>query len=85
MASIWKLEYFRIGVCEYYFFSYIRRIILKVTELRRLERINEFNRPEMAYLMGGYLLGDWINRAEKVINKGLILNKKFFFSKIGRL
>lgn len=39
-----------------------------VTELRRLERINEFNRPEMAYLMGGYLLGDWINRAEKVIN-----------------
>lgn len=39
-----------------------------VTDLRRLERINEFKRPEMAYLMGGYLLGDWINRAEKVIN-----------------
>ena len=84
MASIWELEYFRIGVCANIFFS-LRRIILKVTELRRLERINEFNRPEMAYLMGGYLLGDWINRAEKVINKGLILNKKIFFSKIGRL
>jgi hypothetical protein len=34
--------------------------------LKRLERINEFKHPELAYLKGGFLLGDWLSRAEQV-------------------
>ncbi|KAL3075450.1 hypothetical protein niasHS_011957 [Heterodera schachtii] len=40
-----------------------------VTELRRLERSAEFARPELAILKGGLLLGDWVQRAETVLQR----------------
>ena len=32
-------------------------------------RINEFDDDKLSKLRGGYLLGDWISRAEEVKNK----------------
>ncbi|KAH7716893.1 Histidine acid phosphatase family protein [Aphelenchoides avenae] len=37
-----------------------------VTELRRVERINQFNKKPLYRLRGGYLLGDWLKRAKSV-------------------
>ncbi|KAI6218227.1 hypothetical protein M3Y99_01720900 [Aphelenchoides fujianensis] len=37
-----------------------------VTELRRLERTAQFNKPELARLRGGFLLADWLRRARDV-------------------
>lgn len=37
-----------------------------VTELRRIERTNQFNKPELARLRGGFLLADWLQRARQV-------------------
>ncbi|KAH7666387.1 Histidine acid phosphatase family protein, partial [Aphelenchoides avenae] len=37
-----------------------------VTELRRIERISQFNKQALYRLRGGYLLGDWLKRAKAV-------------------
>ncbi|KAI1732964.1 histidine phosphatase superfamily (branch 2) domain-containing protein [Ditylenchus destructor] len=37
-----------------------------VTEIRRIERIAEFNSTNLGLLRGGYLLGDWLRRIKKV-------------------
>lgn len=37
-----------------------------VTELRRIERISQFNKEALYRLRGGYLLGDWLKRAKDV-------------------
>lgn len=39
-----------------------------VTELKRIERTSEFNKPELAYLRGGFLLADWLQRGVLVAN-----------------
>uniref|UniRef100_A0A914H941 Acid phosphatase n=1 Tax=Globodera rostochiensis TaxID=31243 RepID=A0A914H941_GLORO len=36
-------------------------------EIRRLERTREFARPDLAFLKGGFLLGDWVQRAKQVL------------------
>uniref|UniRef100_A0A915DS93 Acid phosphatase n=1 Tax=Ditylenchus dipsaci TaxID=166011 RepID=A0A915DS93_9BILA len=37
-----------------------------LTEIQRVERISEFNSPYLAYLRGGFLLGDWLSRITKL-------------------
>uniref|UniRef100_A0A915DQ32 Acid phosphatase n=1 Tax=Ditylenchus dipsaci TaxID=166011 RepID=A0A915DQ32_9BILA len=37
-----------------------------LTEIRRAERISEFNSTKLAYLRGGFLLGDWLSRITKL-------------------
>jgi hypothetical protein len=39
-----------------------------VTEIKRIERISEFNKADLARLRGGFLLADWVRRAELVSN-----------------
>lgn len=38
----------------------------KVLDLKRQERVNDFRHPALAYLRGGFLLGDWLRRAMNV-------------------
>ncbi|VDD85315.1 unnamed protein product [Enterobius vermicularis] len=37
-----------------------------VTELKRIERVSEFDSPNKARLRGGLLLGDWVSRAVNI-------------------
>ncbi|KAI6224127.1 Histidine phosphatase superfamily, clade-2-containing protein [Aphelenchoides besseyi] len=39
-----------------------------VTELKRIRRVSDFDKPELFRLRGGYLLGDWLRRAHQFVN-----------------
>uniref|UniRef100_A0A0N4V495 Testicular acid phosphatase homolog n=1 Tax=Enterobius vermicularis TaxID=51028 RepID=A0A0N4V495_ENTVE len=47
-----------------------------VTELKRIERVSEFDSPDKARLRGGLLLGDWVSRAVNISNGKVVQPQK---------